>query len=445
MAPLPAFRKRPFRAALALAMGLALVLPLGAVAQQREKKRDREEKKAAEEREKEGRQYTISDQRTGKRLHEAHEFLKVDDFAKALEVLDGFEMEDLNPYEKAVVYQFRAHAYASQDKYEEASAALKLCLDQQALPPAAQLQARFNLAQMYMMLEHFEEAVREFELWFAETETPSPSGYFMLAMAYYQAGNPEGALEPAEKAVALSDEPREPWLQLLVALYLSKERWADARPLVEQLVTRFPKKSYWVQLAAVYFSLEEDERSFAVQQLAEAQGLLTTDRELRRLAQMYLYNDLPYRAAGILETSLQEGKVEGDRDAWQILGNSWLAAREFERAIEPLRKAAELSDDGEAWLRIGQVHVQREEWDQAVEAVQHALAKGLDHGGPNTPCHGHLLVGIARYNQERIGAAKVSVGRARACDKTAEMAERWLTFLDREETRLKALKGQETG
>ncbi len=418
-----------------------LLLPGGGLAEEKPQKRSREEKKEATEREESGRQYTIKDQRTGKRLLEAQELLQAENFVGARAVLAGFELEKLNPYERAVVHQMTGYAWANEGKYEEAAALLAKALEEEALPPGQLLNTRYNLAQIYMMIEKFDAAVAEFERWFQATEIPTPTAYYALASAYYQAGREDDAVEPAEQAVFLSEGPKESWLQLLVALYLDRKRYQDALPLVERLVSDFPKKSYWVQLAAIYFALERDKESFAVQQLAYSQGLLESDRDLRRLAQMYLFNDLPYRAALVLEKGLAAGQVESDRDAWQILGNSWLAAREFDRAVAPLERAAGLADDGELWLRLGQVHVQREEWAEAIDAIDKALDKGLDKGGPNTPCHAYLLVGIARYNQQQLGAARTAVGRALSCSKTVEMAERWLKFLEREEERLQALQG----
>lgn len=404
-------------------------------------KRSREEKKKAAEREETGRQYTIKDQRTGKKLLEAQELLQNDQYVEARAILDGFNQEKLNPYERAVVNQMIGYSWANEGNYEEAGKSLAKAIEENALPPGQMLNTRYNLAQIYLMLEQYDRAVKEFELWFEATDNPTPTAYYALASAYYQADREDDAVEPAEQAVHLSEEPKESWIQLLVALYLDRKRYQDSLPLIEELVTRFPKKTYWVQLAAVYFSLERDKESFAVQELAYTQGLLETDRELRRLAQMYLYNDLPYRAALVLEKAIEEGNVKPDQDAWQILGNSWLAAREFGRAVGPLEKAAALADDGELWLRLGQVHVQREEWGEAITSVQNALDKGLDKGGPNTPCHGYLLIGIARYNQKQMAAARAAVSRALGCEKTAEMASRWLTFLDREQQRLEALQG----
>ena len=49
-------------------------------------------------------------------------------------------------------------------------------------------------------------------------------------------------------------EPKEAWLQLLAALYVRKSDYASATPVLEELVLRFPKKAYWVQLSLIYGS-----------------------------------------------------------------------------------------------------------------------------------------------------------------------------------------------
>jgi tetratricopeptide (TPR) repeat protein len=194
-------------------------------------------------------------------------------------------------------------------------------------------------------------------------------------------------------------------------------------------VSRFPKKSYWIQLAAVYSELGRDLDSLAAQQLAHAQGLLTTDRELTRLAQLYLFNDLPFAAARVIQQGLDDGLVEDKSSNWRLHGDAWLAAREYEKALAPLHKAAELSDDGDLYLRLGQVYVQREEWSKAVETLGQALGKGSLKDIGNA----HLLIGIANYNQKKIGAARSSFAKARDSEKTKESANRWLKHIEREQ------------
>lgn len=433
--PRAALRRRlPSRLArglVAVTLAAVSLAPGAALAEQQQEEKKQEKQKQA----------TIKDPRVGKTLLQAQELLQAEQWEQAQQLLDGLNLEKLDPYPKAIVHQMKGHVYASQEKYEEATQELQSCLDQQALPESAQLQTLFLLAQINMILERFDQAVLLFESWFAQSPNPAPSAYYTLASAYYQAEMEDKALEPAEQAVFLSAEPRESWLGLLAALYVSRERYKDAVPLVEQLVTRFSKKSYWIQLAALYYYLDRQEESFAAQELAYLQGLLTEDRELRRLAQLSLYNDIPFPAAEVLQQGLEAKQIESNRDAWQLLGNSWLAAREYERAIQPLERAATLADDGELWLRLGQVHLMRREWTEVVEAVHKALDKGLNQGGPNTAGHAYVLIGIAQYEQEQLDPARSSFARALDWEKTREMAERWLKHVEREAERKRALEG----
>jgi tetratricopeptide (TPR) repeat protein len=279
------------------------------------------------------------------------------------------------------------------------------------------------------MLQQYERSINNFKIWFKYSENPNPTAYYMLAMAYYQSGDPKKAIGPARTAVEMTETPRQGWLQLLLALYMEQKEYKKAVPLLEDLVSRFPKKAYWIQLAAVYSELGRDLDSLAAQQLAHAQGLLTTDRELTRLAQLFLFNDLPFSAAQVMQTGLDEGLIENKSANWRLLGDAWLSAREYEKALGPLHNAAELSDDGDLYVRLGQVYIQREEWDKAVETLGQALGKGSLKDVGNA----HLLIGIANYNRKKIGAARTSFAKARDSETTKESADRWLKHIEREQ------------
>ena len=43
---------------------------------------------------------------------------------------------------------------------------------------------------------------------------------------------------------------------------------------------------------------------------------------------------------------MDDGLIEGDGDAYEMLANSWIASREYDRSLPPLKQAAELSEDG---------------------------------------------------------------------------------------------------
>jgi tetratricopeptide (TPR) repeat protein len=371
--------------------------------------------------------YTV-DPRTGKKLTQAIELLQAEDYAGAAKILKSFNLNRLNDYERALVQQTLGYVAASQEDFAEAAERFSAALELESLPEGAQVSTRFNLAQIYMMLERWDDAIATFNKWFQEVETPNSLGYYMLAVAYYQSGDLDKAFAPATKSVEMATTPKEAWIRLLLALYMEKKQYREALPLVERLVSLYPKKPYWMQLSAIYAELGEDSKALASQQLAYQEGFLTEDKELRRLAQMYLFHDLPFRAATVLDRAIEEEKVESDTKALELLGNSWLAAREYDRALAPLERAAEVSEDGELFLRLGRVYIQREEWEKAAESLNRALEKGnLEEVG-----NVHLLLGIAVYNQKRLDRARRSFVRALDFEESNKNAEQWLRVIDRE-------------
>jgi tetratricopeptide (TPR) repeat protein len=374
------------------------------------------------------------DAKTGKMLNAVHELLQENKLQEARAVLSEVNPEKLKPYPRALVYQTLGFLDANEGRYEQAADNLQKAIALEALVPQQQLNARFSLAQIYMVLDRWPEAVTELEAWFAATPTPNAISYYTLAMAYYQSDQREKAFEPAQKAVEMSDDPKESWLQLLLALRMEKKQYEESIPLLQTLIEKFPKKAYFTQLAAVYMELDKSEKSLAVQQLAYAQGLLDTERELTRLAQLYMYHGQPWRAAQVVQKGLDSGLMAKDGDGWRLLGNSLLSAREYDAAIDPLRRAADISGDGELWLRLAQVHLQREEYDRAREALDSAFRKG----GLRDEGHALLLSGITAYQQKRLRDARTAFVRASNHEKSREVAEKWLQFVEKEELRQQA-------
>ena len=331
----------------------------------------------------------------------------------------------LNPLERALVYRLLAVIAYGAEHHENAIGYFEKVLEQEALPIRDESRIRFNVAQILAGLERWADAITWLKRWLVYEENPNPLGYYLMGIAYYQLEQIDDSITSTRKAIDVTPDAREPWLRLLSALYSQKGDYASATPVLEELVVRFPKKKYWVQLSLIYGAREDYETSLAVQQVAYSQGLLSEDKELRRLARSYLYRDLPHPAARVLERGLEEGAIVSDPDAYELLANSWIAAREYDLSLPPLREAAQLSEGGKLYVRLGQVHMQREEWSEASEMLELALEKGeLEQLG-----NAELLLGICYYNDERPSRARSYFVRARQHDSTRVEAERWITHL----------------
>jgi predicted Zn-dependent protease len=179
---------------------------------------------------------------------------------------------------------------------------------------------RYNLAQLYLVQDRHQDAIRLFLAWFEREEVPTPQAHFMLAMAYMQNDQKAEALQHAREAVAKAGDPREPWLQLLASLLVENQGFEEAVPVMEQLAVRFPKKAYYDQLSALYSQLGRHQQALGAMELAYAQDLLTEPRDLKTLAQLYLFNQSPYKASKVLQRGIDAGVITDDPEAWTLLG-----------------------------------------------------------------------------------------------------------------------------
>ncbi|MBW2541541.1 MAG: tetratricopeptide repeat protein [Deltaproteobacteria bacterium] len=378
-----------------------------------------------------GKSFTVSEQ-MHKKLTAAHEALEADNYEEAADVLRDLEKRAsrLNPYERALIYQMLGMSQAGQEKYKEALVYFEKCLVDEALPYGAIVSTRFTIAQLYMATEEFGKAASTLEKWLKEVETPNANAYYLLAAAYYQLEEVDKAIGPAETAIKIAKNPKPAWLQLLVGLYYETKQFPKAVEPLETLIMIDPKKSYWTQLSSLYAHLEQEEKSLAVMQLAYAQDFLTKNNDLRALAQLYLYHSLPYRAGLVLEKAHEDGFVKEDATFWEMLANSWLLAREFDRALEPLQTGAELSDKGNLYARLGQLYLEREQWAEASEA----LVKAIEKGGLTDEGTTHLLLAITYYHQKKFTSSTRHLRSARLSDNETirNSANQWMLLVERE-------------
>ena len=380
-------------------------------------------------------------QRNMKKMVKVYEFLQLEgteeeqraakDEAKRL--LNGINLKRAKPYGRARIHQTLGSLAVQDGDHETALTHLQDCISEEALQPEEQLKTLYMVGQLQTMLERYDDAIITLEEWISQVESPAPASFYTLAVTYYQAERPDDALVPARKAVDMSVEtPRESWYRLLLSLYLERQDYDDALALLDDIVLTYPKKAYWSQIAALYSELDNLPKSLAAQQLAKYEGFLTEDRDLTRLAQMYMVEGLPHRGAEIMKIGLEDGTIEPTRQAFQTYSDTLLQSREWELAVEPLAKAAELNDDGSLFVRLAQVNLQLGRWGNA----RTSLDQAFDKGELNDEGQAHVLYGIAAFNDRKWKTAKRAFNRAQGFDGTAVVAEKWKAYVDREKARL---------
>ncbi len=357
------------------------------------------------------------------KLDKAHKAIAKGQYGVAMKAMESMKRKvRLNDHEKALMWQTIGYIHSSKEQFGKAIKAFEKCLALDALPEGAALDTRYNLGQLYMANRQYAKAASVLKAWIAQVDKPSPDAKYMLALALTQTKQWSQALRWTKEAIAGVRKPQEGWLQLQMSIHFELKQLGEVARVLKRLIARYPKKTYWMQLAAVYAELKQTERSLAVLELADDQGMLTSGSELKNLASLYMHHNVPYKSAQVLQRGMQAGVIKRTERTLTTLGEAWLRAREFERALGPLEQAAKLAAKGNLYMRVAQIHMERERWKKAAAAIQAGLAKG----GLTDTGNAHLLLGIARFRADKLMDARKAFQKALGYKNVRQSAENWL-------------------
>jgi len=374
---------------------------------------------------------SILDPVVGRHLKAAVADLQDQHYAEAETELGALNMDHLSPYERSRAEQLFASAEQLLGHYGGAREHLKQAIASGGLNDQEISTAQFQLARLYLVENKWKEGAAALEEWFKTAQNPNSAAYHLLAVAYYQMGNHTAALGPAQKAVELGGaKPQPSWLQLLLAIQLELKQYKPGIATVKRLIEQDPpNKNYWLQLAGLESTIGDTSGAEIAIELPYRAGWFTGEENTLRVTQFLIQVGIPYRAGEILNQAMQKNEVKSDLQNINLLSNCWLASKEYEKALKPMRRAADLSPTGENYLRLAQVYVQREDWPNASDSLRLAI----DRGSLKNTGDALLLMGIASYNQKQPGVARSWFEKARGYSASRSHAEGWLTHLDQEQ------------
>ncbi len=404
--------------------GQFIFVPTGMFDAQAQEIRERKEKPK-------GRRSQVLSKRAFAIVEDAQNRLAERDYVGALSLLQQIrDGAKFSAYEKAVALQTEGFVHAGQGNYAKTIQAFEKAANSGDLPPRVVSDLIYNLAQLNLAEGRSARALDYITRWFATVEgEPTADAYGLKAQIHLVMDDLAAAEQAVRKALSKVEEPRQNWTRLLLSVLLQQERYGEARPILEDAALRWPSvKAFWQQLTAVYYEVKQEELAFVTQQIMHRQNMLKTSKELSSMAQLYLYHDIPIKAARVLQTGLDDGSIEKTEKNYELLAQAYMHAREWDKAIKPLTAAAEKSDKGRFYEQLGQSYLQDEKWRDAEQAFVNALEKGGLRDAANT----WLLLGITRTRVEKWDAAIAAFRKAGDDDETAKDAFRWIRSIERQ-------------
>lgn len=367
-----------------------------------------------------------------KRLEAVQKLADEKNYAAATEKLDALSTLKRNSYEQAMTWNMAAYIAFNQENFPKAIAAYENITVLKSIPESLEQSSYYSLAKLYLMQEDYKKALKALNTWFSLVDSAGAEAYILRAQMYYQTEAYAKALPDVKKAVAINAEqgkkPRENWLLLERAVYYQNKDYRSMERCLKDLIQYYPKGQYWLQLSAVYNELAQPEKELATLETAYAQGVLTKETELVGLAQTFLSQDTPYKAAQVILLGMQEGTIPDSAKNLSLLGDSLMMAKEYEQAIDVMNRAADKSQAGKDFFKLAQIYTERQQWSEAIKNVDKALKLGELRNIENA----YVLRGLILFNLQRLDEAKTQFQALEKYPNSEANAKQWLTYIEAE-------------
>ena len=348
---------------------------------------------------------------------------------------------DKNNIETAYYHNFKGSICLNQDNLNcalrEFVAVTKI---QEGISEGFANQMLYQVAQVYFLQERFREALQYAQRWFRTQEDPSADAYMLIGQAYYQLKEYDNALPNVQRGIRKYEElgsiPKEGWLNLLSSIYREKGQFRNMLPVVKQLVKHYPKKNYLLSLGYIFNELDDYQSMGALYLAMYDNGLLASESELNTIASLMMNLDNPYKAASVLEKGFNDGVMKKTLKNYRTYSQALYAAKEYEKALDPLAQAARLSKDGKLDDQLGMAYINLNQWRNAEGALKRALSKG----GLRDVGQTQLSLGLVQFELKRPKDALATFKKTLRYEKHASSANNWITYVNAEMRREEELK-----
>lgn len=371
------------------------------------------------------------------KINAAYDASDEGDVDKAEKLLNEILAKKPNKYEQALAYQGLAQVAYERDDIDQMLAYNEKAIALDILDNASHFNLIYQIAQINLQEERYDAALDAVERWFKLSgATGKADAWALKGNALYRLERFPEAAEAMKKAISLAEKPSDSYYQILIASYYDAEKYPEAAKVAEEILAKDPTNKATTQLlSSIYLELEQNDKAIALLENAYQKGVLTDDKDLKQLYQLYNYVEKPDQAARVINEGLSSGKLKpsvdvhkGLADAYALQADSKPAESAEQKAL--IRKAADAYGEaaklepksGDLDMQRGHLLSDLEQWADARAALTAALAKPeLDRRGEAL-----ILLGQAEDALGNKSAAVAAFQKAKAFPSTKKMAEDWL-------------------
>ena len=290
-----------------------------------------------------------------------------------------------NGYDDFVINQMLSFAYLKTNNFAEAEKVLEPMLNSEYVPKSELPTRVKQLLTINYQLKNYDKVIQL-------GDTASKGGYAddeiltLIGQAYYLKGDYKSSSKYMDGIIqGYVKSGKKPKEQTLILVQNACTKTADNGCLqrtYEQLVTYYPKPSYWQNLVDAMYKTQapsgqsNDKTMLQVYRLASAVDVLKRPSDFTEYAQLALEVGAAGEAQAVLEKGFANKifieKRDLDRNQ-RLLESAKKQAAADPAAAAKAASAAGKSDDPD--VSVGLAYLGSQQYDKAVEAINRALAK----------------------------------------------------------------------
>ncbi len=286
----------------------------------------------------------------------------------------------MNDFEKSTILNFYTNYYLTIEDYQGALRIFEQILTIETLREDIRLRTLRSLGQIYAAEENWQGSIDNYTAWRELSLDEDQIVFRGLSYAHYQLEQYAEAepywLQYMEMALAAGEELGRDDYAYLNGIYFTLEDYVKALDVTKTMIMLYDDPRDWLNLSAVYASVDDEERRIRSLNLAYLKGVVEDENRYLNLGQSMAGIEIAHSGAKIIEKGLESDIIEENKDNIATITQMLMISSEFNKALPYAERLAELDETGDGFDTLGYIQYVLTNYEESAEAFRAAVDKG---------------------------------------------------------------------